>query len=127
MTLQLSILDNAVHDPDTIAKSFLESTKGIGAPTITSLSGGRTSAWMALNYPTDYYVFALVRTDDPGHIPQDAGLVSAVRKKCPDFVGSLELPDTLRCVLELEQAIGKEIKWVWGEAFEEVVTQKGDG
>ena len=127
MTLQLSILDNAVHDPDTIARSFLESTTGIGTPTITSLSGGRTSAWMALNYPTDYYVFALVRTNDPSHIPQDAGLVSAIRDRCPDFVGSLELPDTLRSVLELEQAIGKEIKWVWGDAFEEVVTLQKRG
>lgn len=109
-----------VQDPDAIARQYLESTKGIGTPTITSLSGGRTSAWMAINYPTDYYVFALVRTNDSGHIPVDKGLIRAVREKCPDFVGSLELSDTLQCVLELEQAIGKEIKWVWGENFEDM-------
>jgi len=119
--------DRAINDPDAIAREYLLSTKGLGTPTITSLSGGRSSAWMAINYPTDYYVFALVRTSDPGHVPQDKGLVNAVRQKCPDFVGSLELPDTLRCVLELEQKIGREIVWVWGDrTFEGLVEFKGD-
>ncbi len=129
MSLQFSIFGDSesVHDADTIARSYLNSTKGIGTPTITSLSGGKTSAWMAINYPTDNYVFALVRTNDPGHTPHDPGLIAEVRKKCPDFVGSLELPETLRCVLELEQKIGCPIEWVWGDAFEEVVTLQKRG
>ncbi len=121
MQTQLGLLegcDRPIVNPDKIAREYLLSTRGIGTPTITSLSGGRSSAYMAIHYPTDHYVFALVRTNDPGHAPKDPGLVAAIRQKCPDFVASLELPDTLRCVLDLEQKIGKEIKWVWGDAFE---------
>ena len=32
--------------------------------TINSLSGGKTSSYIAANYPADYNVFALVRTED---------------------------------------------------------------
>lgn len=110
-------------DPRAVAVRFLQETQGIGTPTISSVSGGRTSAWMAINYPTDYYVFALVRTNDPGHVPKDRGLVRAIQSKCPDFVGSLELPDTLRCVLELEQKIGKKIHWVWSSHTFESLSQ----
>lgn len=114
-----------VVDPHAIAREFLLATKGIGTPSITSVSGGRTSAWMAINYPTDYYIFALVRTNDPGHAPTDPGLLAAIRQKCPDFVASMELPDTLRCVLELEQKLGREIHWVWaGATFEGRVAKK---
>lgn len=31
---------------------------------VNSLSGGKTSSYIAANYPADYDVFALVRTDD---------------------------------------------------------------
>ena len=32
--------------------------------TVNSLSGGKTSSYIAANYPADYNVFSLVRTDD---------------------------------------------------------------
>ena len=32
--------------------------------TINSLSGGKTSSYIAANYPADYNVFALVRIED---------------------------------------------------------------
>ena len=32
--------------------------------TVNSLSGGKTSSYIAANYPANYDVFALVRTDD---------------------------------------------------------------
>ncbi len=32
--------------------------------TINSLSGGKTSSYIAANYPADYNIFALVRTQD---------------------------------------------------------------
>ena len=32
--------------------------------TINSLSGGKTSSYIAANYPADYDVFALVRIED---------------------------------------------------------------
>ena len=31
--------------------------------TVNSVSGGKTSAYIAANYPADYDVFALVRTN----------------------------------------------------------------
>ena len=31
---------------------------------VNSVSGGQTSAYIAANYPADYNVFALVRTND---------------------------------------------------------------
>lgn len=114
-----------IQDPGAIARNYLLQTRGIGTPSITSVSGGKTSAWMALHYPTDYYVFALVRTDHPSHAISDPGLLAAVRQKCPEFVGSLELPDTLRCVLELEQKLGKPIHWVTSKTtFEEMKSVK---
>ena len=32
--------------------------------TINSLSGGKTSSFIAANYPADYNIFALVRTNN---------------------------------------------------------------
>ena len=32
--------------------------------TVNSISGGKTSAYIAANYPADYNVFSLVRTKD---------------------------------------------------------------
>ena len=32
--------------------------------TVNSISGGKTSAYIAANYKADYNVFSLVRTDD---------------------------------------------------------------
>ena len=31
---------------------------------VNSLSGGKTSSYIAVNYPADYNVFSLVRTND---------------------------------------------------------------
>ena len=33
--------------------------------TVNSLSGGKTSSYIAIHYPADYNVFALVHSDDP--------------------------------------------------------------
>ena len=40
--------------------------------TVNSISGGKTSAYIAANYPADYNVFALVRTDDKSCMYPDA-------------------------------------------------------
>tara|TARA_R110002167_G_scaffold149168_1_gene342383 strand:- start:9066 stop:9206 length:141 start_codon:yes stop_codon:yes gene_type:complete len=32
--------------------------------TVNSLSGGKTSSYMAVHYPADYNIFALIRTND---------------------------------------------------------------
>ena len=39
--------------------------------TCTSISGGQSSAYIAVNYPTDYNVFALVTVTDKNCTPKD--------------------------------------------------------
>jgi len=80
--------------------------------TVTSVSGGRTSSYMAIHYPTDKYVFAVVKTTDKNAIPKDKGLLREVVDRIPDFVASRELDETLEVVLRLEQEIGTRIDWV---------------
>ena len=92
---------------------------------ITSVSGGKTSSYMAIHYPTDKYVFALVKTLDKASISTDNGLIKEVQKKVPDFIASRELDETLISVLNLEQRLGTEIKWVSAnETFDELIARK---
>ena len=42
--------------------------------TIVSISGGKSSAYILANYPSDYAVFSLVRTDDINCLYPDAGI-----------------------------------------------------
>ena len=89
---------------------------------VTSVSGGKTSAYMALHYPTDHYVFACVLTNHEGSISRDKALIRECQNRIPHFVASHEDDRTLRVVLELEQELGKEIKWVAAEfALEDFV------
>lgn len=48
--------------------------------TVTSVSGGKTSAMMALEFPTDHYIFAVVLTDHKLSAPKDKGLL----RECQD-------------------------------------------
>ena len=98
--------------------------ESLGGTSVTSVSGGKSSAYMALNYPTDYYVFSVVLTRDPACRITDKGLLQAVRQKVPQFEGSRELDQTLVNVLRLEQEIGREIVWVYGPTFEDVILQQ---
>lgn len=70
---------------------------------------------MALHYPTDYYIFALVLIDHPASAPKDKGLVREVQNRIPHFVATPEADATLINLLKLEQEIGKEICWVASE------------
>lgn len=79
---------------------------------VSSISGGKTSSYMALHYPTNKYVFAVVKTLDSNAIPKDKGLLREVQLRIPDFVASRELDQTLKIVLDLEQEIGQKIDWV---------------
>lgn len=94
--------------------------------TCTSISGGKTSAYLAANYPTDYNIFALVRTDDPNcKFPDEA-----LRKRVEDriqkpFIGTLEDDVIINTIFDLEQHIGRRIDWVSGRTFDEI-TQRGD-
>jgi hypothetical protein len=89
--------------------------------TINSLSGGKSSSYLAYHYPADFNLFSLVKIDDVKCKPKDDSLVKFISNKIgEDFVASAESDLTLKAVIDLEQLIGKEIIWVSGLSFEKV-------
>ncbi len=99
--------------------------------TLNSLSGGATSSFMAINYPADYDVFALVCIDYEPARPKDAKLVQMVNDKLQrhsfnksEFIATAEDVKTLLVVFDLEQMIGREIAWVRGVSFDELIKKK---
>lgn len=93
--------------------------------TVNSISGGKTSAYIAANYPANYDVFALVRTDDKSCLFPDAKIRQVVSDKIgTDFIGTLEMDEIIYTILDLEQFIGRSITWVSGVSFDEVVSGK---
>lgn len=94
--------------------------------TVTSISGGGTSAFVAANYPSDYNVFALVRIEDERCRFKD----DVVRKLVEDriqkpFIATAEDDMIIYTILDLEQFLGREITWVSGMTFDEVIRVKG--
>lgn len=95
--------------------------------TVNSVSGGKTSAYIAANYPADHDVFALVRTSDPNCLYPDAKLRQEVEDRIQKpFVGTLEDDTIIHTMLDLEQYIGRKITWVSGLTYDEVIAKKGD-
>lgn len=94
--------------------------------TINSLSGGKTSSYLAVNYPSDYNIFALVRTDDKNCLFPDAKVRQMVSDKIGhEFIGTLEEDDIVYTMFDLEQMIGKEIVWLGDKTFEDVIIKAG--
>lgn len=98
--------------------------------TVNSLSGGKTSSYIAANYPADVNVFALVCMDDHNAnggsttLKVDAKIRQMVNDKLQkycshqrEFVATAEDPIILKTMFDLEQHIGSEIIWVRGEGF----------
>lgn len=95
--------------------------------TINSLSGGKTSSYIAANYPADYNIFALVRTDDKKCLFPDAKIRQIVSDKIgKEFIGTLEEDMIIYTMLDLEQFIGREITWLSDKTFEDVVKKHGN-
>ena len=93
--------------------------------TVNSLSGGKTSAYIAANYPADYNVFALVRTDDKNCLFPDEGIRKIVSDKIgQEFIGTLEDDTIIYTMLDLEQFIGSPIQWVTGKTFDKIIERK---
>jgi len=93
--------------------------------TINSLSGGRTSSYLAVHYPADYNVFALVCIEDADCTPKDKNLVQMVSDKIGrEFIATAEDDATLRLMFNLEQMIGREITWVAGITFDELIRKR---
>lgn len=93
--------------------------------TCNSLSGGKTSSYIAANYPADYDVFALVRTDDKNCIYPDKKVRQMVEDRIQKpFIGTLEEDAIIKTMLDLEQFIGRRITWVSGKTFDEIIIRK---
>ena len=94
--------------------------------TVNSLSGGKTSSYMAVHYPADYEIFALVTIDDVNCKPKDEAFVKYVSDKIgKEFIATAESDLTLMAVIELEQKIGKEIIWVNNLSFDKTNKKRG--
>ena len=93
--------------------------------TINSLSGGRSSSYMAAHYPADYDVFALVLINDVSVTPNDKWLVKEVSNRLDvDFIGTAEDDLTLYAMLDLEQYVGRKITWVSGIDFGSLIDKR---
>ena len=92
---------------------------------VTSISGGKTSAYLATHYPTDENIFALIRIEDRNCTPKDKVLVQRVSDKIGmEFIATAESDKTLKVVLDLEQILGREIIWTTGDTFEQVCLKR---
>jgi hypothetical protein len=90
--------------------------------TVNSLSGGKTSSYIAANYPADYNIFSLVRVEDKNCMFPDAKIRQIVSDKIGrEFIGTAEQDEIIYTMLDLEQFIGKEINWISPKSFEEVI------
>ena len=94
--------------------------------TVNSLSGGKTSSYIAANYPADYNVFSLVRTNDKNCMFPDAKVRQMVSDRLgTEFIGTLEEDMIIYTMLDLEQFIGSKIDWVTGKTFDDVILRNG--
>lgn len=90
--------------------------------TVNSLSGGKTSAYIAANYPADYNVFALVRIEDEAAKFPDKKIRQIVEDKIQaPFIATAEDDVIIYTMLDLEQHIGQKIDWVTGKTFDEII------
>jgi len=94
--------------------------------TVNSLSGGKTSSYIAVKYPADYNIFSLVRTNDKNCLFPDAKIRQIVSDKIGvEFIGTLEEDMIIYTMLDLEQFIGRKIEWLTGKTFDEIINRNG--
>lgn len=102
--------------------------------TLNSLSGGKTSSYLAVHYPADYNVFALVSIDDVTCKPKDPKIIEYVNdklfkygfgQKYGEFIATAEPDEVLYTMMDLEQYLGQEICWVRHHSFETWIKKKG--
>ena len=100
--------------------------------TVNSLSGGKSSSYLACLNPADYNLFSVVCIDDHNanatFWKQNPGIRNIISEKlqkyCPEygeFKATAEHPQTLLAMLDLEQHLGSEIIWLRGLSFESLI------
>lgn len=81
---------------------------------------------MAVHYPADVNIFACVCIDDPSCSPKDKTVLRYCLDKLDgNFTASAEDEKTLKVMMQLEQSLGKEIVWVRGKSFDQIIDETG--
>jgi hypothetical protein len=94
--------------------------------TVNSVSGGKTSAYIAAHYPADYDIFSLVRIEDEKCLFPDDKIRQEVEDRIQaPFIGTAEDDTIIYTMLDLEQFIGRKITWVTGKTFDKVIDGAG--
>lgn len=94
--------------------------------TVNSLSGGKTSSYIAKEYPADYNVFALITVKDKKCEFPDKKIRQLVSDKIgKEFIGTVEDDTIIYTMLDLEQFIGSKINWLSGGYFEDIMLRNG--
>jgi hypothetical protein len=100
--------------------------------TVNSLSGGETSSFLAAKHPADLEIFSLVCIDDHNAgLGIDKKLIQMANDKLqkysshyPEFVATSEDPVILKTMFDLEQLLGREIIWLRGVGWEQMLAIK---
>lgn len=103
--------------------------------TINSLSGGKTSSYMAVHFPADVEIFSMVCIEDHnaagGWLKRRPDLIKYANEKLERFVphfgefkATAEDPVIIQTMMELEQKIGREIVWVRDISFETLIQER---
>lgn len=98
--------------------------------TFNSISGGRTSGYLAANYPADYEVFSIVCVDDPACAHPDNKIMQYANDKIEKYsgaygeiLGTCEDPIIFKTLIELEQLLGREIIWLRGISYDQLIKE----
>jgi len=97
--------------------------------TVNSISGGKTSAYIAKHFPADINIFSLVRIEDKDNLWMK-GKDEKTRQLISDrigkeFIGTAEMDEIIYTILDLEQFIGSKIDFVTGKTFEQIIKDRG--
>ena len=102
--------------------------------TVNSLSGGKTSSYLAVHYPADVEMFAMVCIDNhnaAGWLRRDKKALQYANDKLQryipyygEFRATAEDPIIIYTMMHLEQKIGRDITWVRGMSFEEMIKKQ---
>ena len=101
--------------------------------TINSLSGGKTSSYLAANYQADVDMFAMVCIDNhnaSGWLRYNKKLLQYANDKLEKFIpeygefrATAEDPLIIQTMMDLEQKIGRNITWVRGISFDVLINK----
>ena len=92
---------------------------------ICSISGGKSSAYLAANFHADHLVFALVRTENKKDLFPDPVLRKRVEDRTgKPFIATAEDNTIIHTIFDLEQFLGRAVNWVSGDTFEQMLNTR---